>query len=186
MSSESIVSAGSVPLYHRVAPEFEGTTLYPLNVLKEVKPHLYDRAVAKYHTPGRKHILDCRVPPLDCAWNDVLHFSLLHPSVIRNAFNRLGRDIEFDSFELNIGMLDPARTVIYHFAHMSRRDMYRPGNFEPYSPEAVPVLSDVPAITQDYYKAKFEVGEEPLLYVGVPHIMYRGTLDVGGLAIVHS
>jgi len=185
-SQESGSAAKPTNLYHRVSPEFEGTTLYPLNQLKEVKPHLYDAVVSKYLTEDRKHILDCHVPPLDCAWNDVLHFSLVHPSVIRRAFNRLGKDIEFDSFELDTSMLDHENTAIYHFAHMSRSKMYSPGNFVPYSDSLVPQLDDLPAVTLDYYESKFEQDKDPLLYAGVPHILYKGTVDVGSLAIVHS
>lgn len=175
-----------VSLYHRVPPAFEPPVLYPLNTLKAMKPHLYDAAVEKYQAPNRQHIMDCEVPPLKCMWNDVLHFSLVHPSVIRRAFNQLGHDIEFDSFELDTDMLDPEQTAVYYFRYLSRKEMYTPGNFVPYSHEAVPALDDLPTVTKEYYAANLTAGKDPLLYVGVPHILYKGAVDVGGLAIVHS
>lgn len=65
-------------LYHHVPQPIKGTTLYPLNAIKEVYPDIYDQQLQKYH--GRGRILQQKIPPLDnCLWNDVLFMVALDP-----------------------------------------------------------------------------------------------------------
>jgi hypothetical protein len=42
----------------------------------------------------------------------------------------------------------------------------------------------VPSETIEYYKACKAKGERPLLFHGVPHILYKGTIDTTGLEII--
>jgi hypothetical protein len=61
---------------------------------------------------GREHVLDVRVPLLDCLWNDVLHFTVHPADVVELAavgLEPLRRTfLEIDPFNL-----DPDRTVIF-------------------------------------------------------------------------
>lgn len=43
------------------------------NVLKDTKPAIYTAQSKKYL--GRERILGAKIPPLNCLWNDVLHFT---------------------------------------------------------------------------------------------------------------
>jgi len=49
-------------LYHRVDPELKGTTLYPLNQLKNIYPDVYERHVKKYAGRGQWPLLYHLVP----------------------------------------------------------------------------------------------------------------------------
>jgi hypothetical protein len=44
--------------------------------------------------------------------------------------------------------------------------------------------SVMPQATRDYYRDTIALGKEPLLFVRIPHILYKGTLDVRELKIV--
>ena len=68
-------------LYHRVPTNMSGTILYPLNELKKLHPELYAEHVKKYE--GREQLLTTEVPPLECLWNDVLHFTAVAPSELK-------------------------------------------------------------------------------------------------------
>lgn len=57
-------------------------------------------------------------------------------------------------------------------------------NWAVYNPENLARFSLVPETTKDYYRETIKKGERPFLYYGVPHIIYKGTLDVTGLPIV--
>ena len=54
--------------------------MYPLNQLKNIYPKVYASRVKNY--AGRKWLMGMRFPLLDCLWNDVLHFSPVHPAKI--------------------------------------------------------------------------------------------------------
>lgn len=75
-------------LYHKVPPDFVGPILYPLNRLKQRLPDVYARQVKKYQ--GREAVLKRRIPHLNCLWNDVLHFSPVHPTQCRAALQAAG------------------------------------------------------------------------------------------------
>ncbi|MBI2087070.1 MAG: hypothetical protein HYT69_02770 [Candidatus Zambryskibacteria bacterium] len=64
-------------LYHQIPKNMFGTLLYPLNVLKETHPEIYAEHAKKY--VGREQLLTATVPPLNCLWNDVLHFTAIAP-----------------------------------------------------------------------------------------------------------
>ena len=65
-------------LYHRVPDNFQGTTLYPLNDLKDILPDIYTRHISKYE--GRAHIVERHIPIFDdCLWNDVVFLSAVEP-----------------------------------------------------------------------------------------------------------
>jgi hypothetical protein len=67
-----------------VPKNFTGSILYSLNQLKTRLPEIYAIQVQKY--TGREILMQCKIPLLNCLWNDVLHFSPVHPNKIREAF----------------------------------------------------------------------------------------------------
>lgn len=75
-------------LYHMKPLDMRGTSLMPLSSLKIEYPKLFEEAARKYI--GREVIMNEKVFPLNCFWNDVIHFSPIHPSVIFNALEQLG------------------------------------------------------------------------------------------------
>jgi hypothetical protein len=77
-------------LYHRVPKDMRGNTLHPLNQLKKVSPDIYAQKVKKYE--GRLEILERKIPALDCLWNDVLHLTAVHPTVLNAAFESVGKN----------------------------------------------------------------------------------------------
>jgi len=69
-----------VYIYHIRRPDFIGSRLYPLNRFKDKLPAIYENAIKKYE--GREWLMAAMLPILGCLWNDVLHFSLMHPGEI--------------------------------------------------------------------------------------------------------
>ena len=76
-------------LYHRVPENMRGTTLYPLNQLRDAHPDVYAEAIKKYE--NRERVMRQVVIPFGCAWNDVLHFSPVHPSFAKSELQKYGR-----------------------------------------------------------------------------------------------
>jgi len=161
-------------LYHRVPDGMEGTILYPLNQLKELMPEVCARQAAKY--AGREFIMERKIGILNCAWNDVLHLSPIHPSQISAAFSRIGLVYKpSDFFEVSAESLDPKETVI--------QPMYDSDSNETvsYNIEKLKGMTDLPAVTETYYRERFLEGKRPLHYVSTPHILFRGTIETKSL-----
>lgn len=173
-------------LYHSVPLNLQGSVLYPLNSLKDKYPKIYEEQIKKY--AGREHITEQRIPVLDCLWNDVLHFSAVHPGEIKHALVEAGRDSDFvmNFYQIDPAFLDPRNTVVYLFAHADDEEKMSEGNFAPYNPGEMEMVrfSVMPERTKEYYKEMIKRNERPLLYHRIPHILYKGTLDVTGLPIV--
>lgn len=168
-------------LYHSVPTEVFGNTLYPLNVLKEKHPRVYEKEVQKYL--GREHVMQQHIPILDCLWNDVLHFSAVHPAEVKNALIQAGRSPDFTMkcYQVERRFIDPKNAVIYLYAHA---DELHDEDFIPYSPERVLELSSLPQMTKEYYKETIQGGGRPLLYHLVPHVLYKGNLEILDLPII--
>lgn len=78
-------------VYHAVPPTMVGETLYPLRDLFRLEPDLYRLERAKYDDhPERRRIPQRPIAKLDCAGEEVLNFSPVHPKLIYRAWQGLG------------------------------------------------------------------------------------------------
>jgi len=171
-------------LYHSIPKNLQGNILYPLNILKERHPIVYEEQVSKYL--GREHIKEQRIPILDCLWNDVLHFSAVNPKEIKQALVESGRSIDFtmEYYQVDPELLEPKNTIVYLYAHTNNKDKMSTENFVPYNVDEVAKFSSMPQATKNYYKEMINKGERPLLYHKIPHILYKGELDTINLPTV--
>ncbi len=166
-----------------VPADMQGTVLHPLNSFQETNPELYQSKVSKYE--DRKHVMEQFIPTLECAWNDVLHFSPIHPASLKQALLEAGmepREMKF--FQIDPDLLNPEQTTIYLYADRASEDKMNPENFSEYTSDELVKHATVSQITKEYYKEKFSAGERPLLFVGVPHILHKGSIDVSDLPVI--
>jgi hypothetical protein len=173
-------------IYHWVPKDMRGEVLFPLNTLKETEPDLYEREVAKY--VGREQIMQDRLPILNCLWNDVLHFSAVHPSLVKEALFESGRTKPFDLefYEIDPHLLDPENTIVYLYKNNKREDKLKEDNFAKFNPDDMAQYSAMPIETKDYYKEMYTQGKNPLLFHKIPHILFRGSLDVSKVRKIKS
>lgn len=171
-------------IYHKVPENMVGNKLYPLNRLKDVFPDLYNEQVKKYE--GRIHVMDYKIPPLNCLWNDVLHFVAVDPKETKkNLEEARGKSIsKLHFYKIDPNLLDPDNTVVYKFDNIGPGKEKRKEDFVPYNPKEISNLSVFPEVTKNYYKQAFNKGKRPLIYIGIPHILYKGTLDVSEVSII--
>jgi hypothetical protein len=170
-------------LYHRVPDNMEGGTLFPLNMLKEKYPELYAKQMSKYE--GREHVTKQFIPGLECLWNDVLHLSAVHPQDIKQSLIEAGMpDYEMRYYQIDPLLLEPEKTTVYLYAHKVKEDNMKPENFAEYVPSEINKYSVLSQETQDYYKEMYGNHQRPLLFVRIPHILYKGTIDVSLAPII--
>lgn len=156
-------------LYHQVPKDMKGETLHPLNVLKDIHPEVYEEHLKEYE--NRPHILEKTIPTLgDIKWNDVIHFSPVHPEDVKNALFANGRTQPFEGefFEVDPEILDANNTTVY----------LGENNFTPYDPSEINTHNKIPKETIKYYTDMHEQGLTPKRFHGIPHILHKGSLDV--------
>ncbi len=166
-------------VYHYVPKTFIGTILYPLNQLEDTLPDVHTMQVAKYR--GRDALLSRRLPYLDCLWNDVLHFSPVHPAKLREAITGAGflwQEAEwFEVDPVAVGF-SGQNTIIYTNPVRPQGDFaVTDDDFIPFDPEYLTMLNSIPQETHAYFNHAKANEERPLLFNFIAHVLYRGTLD---------
>jgi hypothetical protein len=156
----------------------KGNVLYPLNTLRTLYPSTYERQVAKYQ--GRERLLERVIPIFDCLWNDVLHLCPLHPGLIFEKLREIGFDYPTRRFiEIHSDSLESENTLIMEYPVDSDERFYHrkgPNDFQS--------LDQLPSATVEYYKESFDKGINPLLFVYIPHVLYKGSIDIEGLKMI--
>lgn len=170
-------------IYHGKPEDMKGHNLIPLNKMFETDRALHNQYLEKYQ--GREEILERKIPLLDCSWNDVVQFLPLHPKKIFEHQKQLGlidNLPDYSYFEIDLGLLDPEKTVVYfktapgeeHVIVKWLRDV------------DIDELQWVPPATVDYYKRLVGKNEPVFNYQFVPHVLYRGSVDVSKSATIST
>jgi hypothetical protein len=165
-------------VYHHVPENMTGTILHPMNQLKSVDEKLYNLYRAGYD--GREHLLKRQVPYLGCLWNDVLHCCPVHPQKIYDALNNAGvKNIpKLEYFEI-----DTESDINMNDAVVFYRNSEKFGDirFEKATEVDWGNVDVIPQLTLNYYKEVAETGEPLFVYQGIPHLLYRGTIETKNL-----
>lgn len=158
-----------------------GNELMPLNQMQATHPDLYQKNIGKYS--WRKEVLERRIPLLDCLWNDVLHFSPVHPHKIFKLQLELGliREIPpYIFYEIYTDSFEPEKTVVF-FKSAPGKESEVVKWIEEID---LSKIQEIPQATVDYYKTLIGTGELPLNYQFVPHIFYMGNVDISQSRII--
>ena len=172
-------------VYHHVPVNLTGFVLYPLNQLKHVYPDVGVVQLKKYQ--GREALMGQRIPRLNCLWNDVLHFSPVHPAKIKAAMEEAGHKVgsrRWRYFEVDSAFFSPENAVIWEYRE--RQGPPFPINESeclPFEPRLLSKYTEVGKRTRRYY-AGIKPGVRILPYVGIAHVLYKGHLNVEGVKII--
>jgi hypothetical protein len=168
-----------IHVYHRKSEAFIGDKIYPLNSLpyQEVK----EKASQKY--TGREALLETRVPLLDCLWNDVIHCTPVHPQKVMSALRASGFETpKMEFFVIPFEMLEPQSTTIFLSSSDPNSDRYAAHNYLELTADHLRNMQELPEETLRYYQESKQQNRNPLMYVGVPHILYKGVIAVNELS----
>jgi len=168
-------------IYHAVPENFIGNILVPLNEMHNLDDSLKAKYLEKYK--GREEILKRRVPRLDCLWNDVVQFLPVHHRKVFELQVELGIISEvpaYKFFEIDVDLLELDMAVVF-FKNKPKDD-----NSEVKSLESVDLstLDTIPEPTIAYFKSTIGSGELPFNYQFIPHILYKGSVDVSEQNII--
>lgn len=154
--------------------------IYPLNQLEDIDPDIYAKEKEKYAT--RKKVMDQFVHTLECKWNDVVHLSPIHPSEIKKALEAAKLPYtERKFYQIDPELLDPAKTTIYLY----HEGPSEPEHYMPFDHKRLVQYTNVPDETKKHYGISKKIGEEdPALFVGVPHILHKGPIDMSQATVI--
>jgi hypothetical protein len=177
----------SQSIYHRRPDDMLGTVLYPLNELKAHSPAHYASAIAKYSDdPKRLSLPAQRVPKLDCLWNDVVHCAPIHPhllylALVERAF-RVNPETAF--FQIPVSALKGMPVAVYVGSGLHPDRPPREDEVEWLNHETYAELRTVPTTTLAWYDRLAGEGRLYGHFVGVPHVLVRGSIDVRNVDVV--
>jgi hypothetical protein len=168
-------------LYHIVPPIMVGTRIVPLSSLKSLSLSLFEVAAEKYS--NRPNVPLQRIPPLDCMWNDVVFLTAVPPQKIVRAYESCGaRLIKRRFYRIDPSKLNQAKATIWNAESSSKSEE----DFSPFDAETLESYGEIPQKTLEYYRRMMAEGRrrEMLIFAHVPHILYRGEIDVSDAEIV--
>ncbi len=168
-------------IYHIVSGDFQGSILYPLSMLREKYPEIHSAHTKKYES--RKHITELFIPQLNCHWGDVIHFSAVHPDILIKTLKEAGFDEQFSFYEIDASLLDPQQTLIYINKAKEDKHNLTADDFAEFDPAEVSRWAYIPEETVSYYKRKFAEGKKPVPFLFIPHILYKGSVDVSDIQL---
>jgi hypothetical protein len=163
-------------IYHGVPTRLRGTTLYPLNRLRDLYPDIYEGEIAKYQDhPDRILLPQTRLPVLDCFWNDVVHTAPIHPHRLYREWTARGADVDPDRAFFRIPI---DRVAKHEVGWMIGRDVQR------LDVATYAELTIVPEETRRWYDRLAARGRHGADFVGVPHVLIKGEIDIAGLDVI--
>lgn len=178
-------SYARIALYYLVPLSIVGPRLLPLDCLRETSPELYDACVRKY--AGREELMLERIPGLECLLNDVLFMTAVPPLQIRELHEEAGFALPvLRWFEIDPAELESRRLHVYGYRHAERERKYEVDNWEPFRIELLTQLRSVPQATREHYAEAARAGRRPLAFFRIPHVLYRGSLDIDRLRVIEG
>lgn len=163
-------------LYHGVSDAMDGVTLHPLNVLRDRAPGIHAREIAKYvGNPHREALPATVIPRLDCLWGDVVFLAPIHPHRLFTAWVAAGAkpNPDWAFFRIPLDRIAHAQVVT-----MIGREV------TPFDPATYRELTTVPDETHAWYAKLAAQGRRGGDFVGVPHVLVRGSIDITGVEII--
>ena len=168
-------------VYHGVPEKMVGTRLVPLNEMQAAMPGVREQNLKKYE--GREEILERKVPLLDCLWNDVLQFLPLDPQKVFELQKELGLIPEvpaYSFYQIDLGLFSPLETVVFFKIATGEENT----DVKWLTDVDFVSLQEVPNATLEYYKTLIGTGELPFNYQFIPHVLYRGNVNIAQSKII--
>lgn len=173
-------------LYHKVPEKMEGSEIKPLSVLKEEYPVLYSSYMEKYK--GREFVSEQFVEYLGAHWKELVMFSPVSPEQIKEGLLSAGYDPgEMKFYQIDIeqypDLLDPEKTTICLFEYDEEGNQSSK-KYTPFNKDELQKHEQITPQVIKGYAEKIKNGNKPLLFLGIPHIMHKGSVDISECPII--
>jgi hypothetical protein len=166
-------------LYHHVSNKQTGSIIYPLNELKNKHPEIYRKQSAKYDNIQEK---DVEIPGFGY-WNDCINLMPVSPDLVKKELVKFGHNTNWPwiFYKIDSETLDNSKLVIMvplESNNISRRQFikFNKTNFDKYC--------HIGGVTRQRYQNAKDNNEQPNTFAGVPHVLYKGSIDTSNLEII--
>lgn len=175
-------------LYHMKPFDMRGDVLYPLNAMKDVYPDIYEKQLAKYDDhPSRKKLPLRRIPKLGCLWNDVIQCAPVHPHLIYDEITKRGLKLppQVMFYAIPVEKIAHLPVVVYRSKMKTNALEEIPEDLiTPFDPDTYEALTAVPPDALAWYDSLVEKGRVFGHFVGIPHVLIQGTIDVSDVETI--
>ncbi|UCZ53815.1 group-specific protein [Bacillus shivajii] len=177
-------------LYHIVPREMKGKDLLPLNKLKETEIDLYEKYTEKYMDhPRRKKLLKRKIPKMNCYWNDVIHMLPIDPRKVYYALREAGmRERELSFYQIPLSLFaDDNEFAFYHYrpeAYQGPGEDLLDSEITLIKRAELQMLENLRPETKGYYKESIRENRPFGLFHYVPHVFYKGTINISDVKVV--
>jgi hypothetical protein len=124
-----------------------------------------------------------RIPLLgNCLWNDVLFFVATPPSLFWSTYGSATSNAPGTRrhFQFDVETLDHSKLAV-----LTKMEMNNPDVYERFDPARMDEYAAIPQETYTYWAEEVAAGNtRPLLFMHIPHILYRGSLETLGVDVV--
>lgn len=144
-------------------------------------PELHSKYLEKYR--GREEILERRIPLLDCLWNDVVQMLPLPPQKLFELQKQLGlidAIPDYGYFQIDPSSLNKGNAVVYFKTAPGEENV----SVKWLRDVDLDDLQEIPAATRRYYESMVGTGEPVFNYQFVPHIIYKGSVDISQSRVI--
>ena len=172
-------------VYHLKQNGFIGTQLLSLNELRLISSELFDKFSEKYS--WRPKLKQAQVPILNCLWNDVIHLSPMPMQIIFDEAMRVGHILPNRyAFKIPIRELDATQLVeVQTYPYLSDLDYnIPPESTQKVVTESFESLEEIPFHLTKYYESCKANNIAPLLFNGLPHILFKGKIDLSSVETI--
>ena len=177
----------SMLLYHRGPERMSGEVLLPLNTLKMKEPELYKLYTSRYL--GREETLRQIIPFFDCLWNDVIFLSPVHPEVVFAARESCGVQArgtrKSEWFVIESNHLEQEKLLL--FRNRPKWLIAREKDKAEYEPLATVSEEEkvrLPEVSEGALWSFLKFQEDALFFSYVPHVLYKGVINITGTEII--
>lgn len=161
--------------YHGVPNKLIGNSLMPLCKMKNQDTNLYDLYKSKY--TGREEVIKQKIPLLNCFWDEVVQVLPLNPAKLFNLQLKLGLISKlptYSYFKIDPNQLNKDNAVIYFKTAPGDQNVVvkwlKDVNLDS--------MQEVPLATINYYKSLVGTKETVFNYQFVPHVLYKGCINI--------
>lgn len=172
-------------VYHFVPDNMQGRVLYPLSMIKDIYPDIFEAHIKKYES--RTKLTELIIPELDCKWNDVLFFSTVHPGKIKDFIGEFGygNRINWQFYQIPIEDLDLSKVCIWLGDGSNYKEKYEKFSCIPYDRDTFYKYSEMSEYNKKYLTETLSQSGQPFhMFAGAVHVLYKGSIDVSKYSII--
>ena len=129
----------------------------------------------------RLFVIEQVIPGIEAKWKDVINLSPIKPEDLKKALETAGyktRELKF--YQIDPHLLDQEKTTVCLFNYDVKSKKFNE-SYVPFEPSDISKYTIVPEDTKIYFKNKSEAGEKPLLFLGIPHVLHKGSINISDL-----